>query len=78
LRRAGVRASLDAGNERLGSRIALARQAAVPYLLCVGAREAAARAVSVRHAEQREQRSFEQAVAEIGLRCAPPAELGEP
>lgn len=77
LRRAGVRASLDAQNERLGSRIALARQAAVPYLLCVGAREAAARAVSVRRAEQRDELGLEQAVQELGARCAPPAELEE-
>ena len=78
LRRAGVRASLDAQRDRLGSRIALARQAAVPYRLCVGAREARARAGRVRHAEQRDEQGFEQAVAELAARCAPPAELDEP
>jgi len=75
LRAAGVRASLDAANERLGGRIALAREAAVPFLLCVGAREARARSVSVRQADARAERSFEQAVGEVAHACAAPPGL---
>jgi threonyl-tRNA synthetase len=73
---AGVRASLDAAGERLGSRIARAQQAAVPFLLCVGPRERGARAVSVRRADGLAERSFEQAVAEVARDCAPPVGLG--
>ena len=68
----GVRASLDAPGERLGSRIARARQLGVPFLLCVGAREARARAVSLRQGEERSALSFERAVSELAAACAAP------
>ena len=50
--------------------IALARHAAVPYLLCVGAREAAVRTVSVPHAEQREELGLARAGSQISAGCA--------
>ncbi|HEU4577118.1 MAG TPA: threonine--tRNA ligase [Polyangiaceae bacterium] len=72
LRAAGLRASLDVSDERLGSRIARARQLAIPFLLCVGAREARAGVVSVRHGEQRSELELERAIAELAQACAPP------
>jgi threonyl-tRNA synthetase len=72
LREAGLRASLDASEDRLGGRIARARQQAIPFLLCVGAREARMRVVSVRQGEERSELGIERAVAELAQACAPP------
>jgi threonyl-tRNA synthetase len=72
LRAAGLRASLDSSEDRLGSRIARTRQLAVPFLLCIGAREAQARSVSVRQGEQRSELGIERAVSELAAACAPP------
>jgi threonyl-tRNA synthetase len=72
LRAAGLRVGLDVSEDRLGSRIARARQLAIPFLLCVGAREARAGVVSVRHGEQRSELQLERAVPELAQACAPP------
>jgi threonyl-tRNA synthetase len=49
LRAARVRAELDDRNEKLGYRIREAQLRKVPYMLVVGAREAADGTVSLRH-----------------------------
>jgi threonyl-tRNA synthetase len=84
LRRAGLRASLDAADERLGSRVARARSALVPYLLVLGEREARERSVSLRSApagqrdrEAQQLCSFEQAVAKVADACHPPPGIGD-
>ncbi len=48
LRHAGIRASLDERNEKLGAKIRLGRLERIPYLLVVGEKEEAAGMVSVR------------------------------
>lgn len=48
LRKAGVRAKVDASDERLGYKIRLAENEKVPYALVVGAKESEARSVGVR------------------------------
>ena len=45
---AGLRATVDASNERLQAKIKIATDWKIPYLLVVGPRDAAAEAVSVR------------------------------
>lgn len=85
LRRAGLRASVDAAEERLGSRIARARQLHLPFALVVGEREARDHSVSVRNLaaapgerkEPNEQHGFEHAVAHVAEACRPPSALGE-
>ncbi|MEY2936304.1 MAG: hypothetical protein RL033_7053 [Pseudomonadota bacterium] len=84
LRRAGLRASLDEADERLGSRVARARSALVPYLLVLGEREARERSVSSRavslrsssagqrDSEAQQRCSVEQAVAKVADACRPP------
>jgi threonyl-tRNA synthetase len=72
LRAAGLRASLDASEDRLGSRIARARQLAIPFLLCVGAREARAGTVSLRQGDERSELGSEHAVSELAKACAGP------
>ena len=76
LRAAGLRASLDASEDRLGNRITRARQLAIPFLLCVGAREAGAGVVSVRHGAARSELELEAAVSELAQACAPPFATG--
>jgi threonyl-tRNA synthetase len=78
LRAAGLRVGLDRSLERLGGRVAEARRAAVPFLLCVGPREARERSVSLRQAaldraEPSEPLGFEVAVAQLAEACARPA-----
>ncbi len=77
LRRAGLRALVDSSEERLGGRIARARQLQVPFLLVIGAREARDGSASIRalagpQREPREPCSFEQAVARVAEACQPP------
>jgi threonyl-tRNA synthetase len=72
LKAAGVRASLADASERLGSRVSAAREAAVPFVLVVGPREAAAREVSVSADGKSERRAFHAAVAELRAAAAPP------
>lgn len=48
LKSAGVRASVDASQDKLGAKIRLAQVEKVPYMLVVGGKEAESRAVSVR------------------------------
>jgi threonyl-tRNA synthetase len=49
LESAGIRAEVDERNEKIGYKIRDARLQKVPYMLVVGAREAKAGKVSVRH-----------------------------
>lgn len=81
LRAAGLRVGLDRSLERLGGRVAEARRARVPFLLCVGPRELRERSVSLRRAgrdgEQRAALSFDAAVAQLSEACARPA-FGDP
>ena len=49
LRRTGLRAQLDARNEKMQAKIRDAQLAQIPYMAVVGAREASARTVAVRH-----------------------------
>ncbi len=48
LREAGVRAGIDAGNERIGAKILSATELRIPYMLVVGARDEQAGTVAVR------------------------------
>ena len=48
LKAAGFRASADLRNQKLGFKVREAELAKVPYMVVVGEREAAARAVSIR------------------------------
>jgi threonyl-tRNA synthetase len=79
--RAGLRASVDAAEERLGARIAEARRLLIPCLLVVGAREANERSVSLRFAgpqrEAQQSHSLEQAVDQVASACQPPPGIGE-
>jgi len=52
LRRAGVRASCDARNEKMQAKIRDAQVQQIPYMAVVGAREAKAESVAVRHRRQ--------------------------
>jgi threonyl-tRNA synthetase len=54
LRDHGVRAELDARNEKVGLKIREAQLAKIPYMLVVGDREAAAGTVSVRRRDGQE------------------------
>jgi threonyl-tRNA synthetase len=65
LRAASVRASLADASERLGARVSAAREAAVPFVLVVGPREAAAREVSLSADGKSEPRSFAAALEQI-------------
>ena len=72
LTRAGLRAQNDASRETLSRRVALAHEAAIPYVAVVGRREAQARGVSLRHAEVQRVLPLAEAVQELGRACAPP------
>ncbi|MHC5023947.1 MAG: threonine--tRNA ligase [Planctomycetota bacterium] len=54
LHEAGIRASLDASNERVNAKVKVAADLKVPYLLVVGPRDAEQEAVSVRARGQRQ------------------------
>jgi threonyl-tRNA synthetase len=51
LKQAGLRASVDAGNDRLGAKVGKAETEKVSYMLVVGGRDAEAGTVSIRHRE---------------------------
>jgi threonyl-tRNA synthetase len=72
LTRAGLRAECDASRETLSRRVALAHEAAIPYVAVVGRREAQAHGVSLRHAEVQRVLPLAEAVQELGRACAPP------
>ena len=48
LREAGVRATVDGSQDKLGAKIRLAQLEKVPYMLVVGGKESESRQVSVR------------------------------
>lgn len=48
LKALGIRAEVDRSNNRMGAKIAVAREQQIPYMLIAGDRDAAANAVSVR------------------------------
>ncbi|MEO0586774.1 MAG: threonine--tRNA ligase [Planctomycetota bacterium] len=52
LKQAGLRATVDAGNDRLGAKVGKAEVDKVAYMLVVGGRDAEGGTVSVRHREQ--------------------------
>jgi threonyl-tRNA synthetase len=73
LQAAGLRAAVDASGERLAARVAAAEQAAVPFMVCVGPREAKANQLNLRAAGQSESYDVERALGELVARCAAPS-----
>lgn len=75
LEQQGVRAILDAGDETLARKIAIAHAAAIPLVAVVGKREAERRSVTLREREGGQQRELplDEAAHEIARRCAPHA-----
>ncbi|MGK4002639.1 threonine--tRNA ligase [Sorangium sp. So ce1036] len=71
LQQKGVRAILDAGDETLSRKIALAHAAAIPLVAVVGKREAERRSVALREREGGRQRELplDEAVHEVARRC---------
>ncbi|WP_441291822.1 His/Gly/Thr/Pro-type tRNA ligase C-terminal domain-containing protein [Sorangium sp. KYC3313] len=71
--RKGVRAILDAGDDTLSRKIALAHAAAIPLVAVIGRREAERRSVAIREREGGQQRELplDEAVVEVAQRCAP-------
>ncbi|MEM0914321.1 MAG: His/Gly/Thr/Pro-type tRNA ligase C-terminal domain-containing protein, partial [Planctomycetota bacterium] len=67
LKQAGLRASVDAGNDRLGAKVGKAEVDKVAYMLVVGGRDAEGGTVSVRHREKGDlgARPLEEAVAAL-------------
>ena len=55
LKEAGFRVGIDTGNERLNSKIKVAQEDKVPYMLVVGGKDAEAGTVSVRHRSEGDQ-----------------------
>lgn len=72
LERAGLRAVIDASRETLSRRVALAHEAAIPYVLVVGRRERDTGAVSLRHADAQRVLPLADALGELRQACAPP------
>ncbi|MES1184793.1 MAG: threonine--tRNA ligase [Myxococcales bacterium] len=72
LLRAGLRVVSDASRETLARRVALAHEAAIPYVAVVGRREAESRSVSLRHGEAQRVLPLAETVQELGRACAPP------
>ncbi len=72
LKRAGLRALCDTGDESLARRIALSHEQAVPFMCVVGQREQSARSVSLREGETQSVLPLEQALQSLQARCAPP------
>ncbi|MEM1208182.1 MAG: threonine--tRNA ligase [Planctomycetota bacterium] len=67
LKQAGLRVSVDAGNDRLGAKVGKAEVDKVAYMLVVGGRDAEAGTVSVRHREKGDLGAdpLEEAVADL-------------
>ena len=72
LRSAGLRASLDARGESLSRRIADAHRLAIPFVLVVGQKEVAERAVALRASDGQRSLSVNAARDELVQRCRPP------
>lgn len=71
-RRLALRAELDLRGESLGRKIAEAHQAAVPFQLVVGAREAANGSCALRHRNEQRVLPIADALAELVQACASP------
>ncbi len=72
---AGVRVTVDAANATLSRRVRDAHDQGVPFLLVLGAREAARATVSLRSVRAggaTRELALDAAVAELALACAPP------
>ena len=75
LKDAGLRTTVDAGNDRLNAKIKVAQEQKIPYMLVVGGKDEAAGTVSVRHRSQGDlgampTRSFiDKAVTEVESRA---------
>jgi threonyl-tRNA synthetase len=72
LERAGLRAFSDSSRETLARRVALAHEAAIPYVAVIGRRERDTQSVSLRHADARRLLPLPDAVRELAHACAPP------
>ncbi len=78
----GIRAELDAGNDKIGAKIRRAREQKIPYLLVVGAKEQETSAVAVRTRKDQDlgpmplKTFIEKISAEISDRLAEPAVIG--
>ncbi|HYP87897.1 MAG TPA: threonine--tRNA ligase, partial [Polyangiaceae bacterium] len=72
LQRAGLRAVTDLRSETLSRRVALAHEAAIPFVAVVGRRELEQRSVSLRDAGGQRVLSLEDALRTLTERCAPP------
>lgn len=72
LERAGLRAVSDSSRETLARRVALAHEAAIPYVAVVGRRERDTRAVSLRHADAQRVLPLVDALGELARACTPP------
>jgi threonyl-tRNA synthetase len=72
LERAGLRATGDSSRETLARRVALAHEAAIPYVAVVGRREREARALSLRRAGEQRVLDLVEAARELVRACAPP------
>ncbi len=70
---AGLRASVDAGADRVGKRVAEAHEAAVPLVIVVGGRERDARSISVRLDNKSQSMSLADGLDHLVKLCAPPA-----
>jgi threonyl-tRNA synthetase len=69
---AGVRAAIERADETLARRIVAAHEASAPYVAVVGAREASAESVNLRHAGEQRPLPLARALAEIAPGCQPP------
>lgn len=72
LERAGLRATGDSSRETLARRVALAHEAAIPYVAVVGRREREARALSLRRGGEQRVLDLAEAARELVRACAPP------
>jgi threonyl-tRNA synthetase len=73
LRRASLRVRVDARDESLSNRLADAHAMAAPFMVIAGAREEAARTLTLRRAGQQLALPLADAVLELAERCAVPA-----
>jgi threonyl-tRNA synthetase len=77
LKTAGIRAEIDLSGDKIGGKIRRAREAKVPYMLIVGAKEAEAGAVAVRTRKDKDlgaqpvEAFLEKILAEVRTRALP-------
>ncbi len=64
LKSAGIRVSVDKGDEKVGAKIRLAQLGQIPYMLIIGAREQESQKVSIRHRDRGDEGSL--SIAEFG------------